>query len=59
MRKEKDNKKCWEVESTLCNHPGVELLRANSSGSKKEACIRLGCIYYKTSQGLSLSGLNL
>jgi len=59
MRKEMASKKCWEVENTLCNHPSIQLIRDITSGPKKNACISLGCIYYKASHGLSMSGINI
>jgi hypothetical protein len=43
----KENMRCWEVAGTLCNHPGIELVRKRSSnGNKEDSCIRSGCIYY-------------
>lgn len=36
-----DDINCWEVEITLCNNPGLELMK----GKKKDRCKY--CIYYK------------
>jgi hypothetical protein len=47
MYGQKDKKHCWEVEGTLCNHYGIQLVRNNNVGMKKDACYRSGCIYYK------------
>lgn len=42
------DKQCWEVEGTLCNHKGIELLKSKLKATKKEIiCARSGCIYYK------------
>ena len=47
----KDTKRCWEIEGTLCNHPGIQIVRDRLAGKKKEeACIRSGCIYYKAAK---------
>jgi len=37
----KSDTKCWEVEGTLCNHPGIELMKK----AKIDKCAY--CIYYK------------
>lgn len=36
-----DDVKCWEMEGTLCNHPGFELI----AKTNKDKCTY--CIYYK------------
>jgi hypothetical protein len=36
---------CWETENTLCNHPGLEIIKNARGGKKIEACKT--CIYYK------------
>ena len=46
-----DNRHCWEVENTLCNHIGIQITREWLSGIKKEiACIESECIYYKVTK---------
>ncbi len=48
MHGRKDNENCWEVEGTLCNHPGIQAVREKLAGKKKEdACARSACIYYQ------------
>jgi hypothetical protein len=49
----KDKKCCWEVENTLCNHVGIEVMR-EACGNKKEVCARSGCIYFKEAEKLGL-----
>jgi len=44
MYKIEDNKNCWEVEGTLCNHHGIEIMWGKT-GNKIDACVH--CIYYK------------
>ena len=51
MHGRKDDKRCWEVEETLCNNPGVLLARETLGGSKEESCAHAGCIYYKAAKG--------
>lgn len=46
----KDNKRCWEVEVTSCNHHGIQLVREKLAGTKVDACIHSGCIYYKAAK---------
>lgn len=47
----KDNKRCWEVEGTLCNHHGIEIAMEKLTGKKKEeACALASCIYYKAAK---------
>jgi hypothetical protein len=55
MFKQKNNKKCWEVEETLCNHHGIELVRKESVGNKENACLKSGCIYYKAASASVVS----
>ena len=51
MHGRKDNKRCWEVEGTLCNHPGIQIIREKLAGKNKEdACARSACIYYKAAK---------
>ncbi len=59
MHRRKDNKPCWEVEGTLCNHQGIQLMRDKLDGKKEDACIRSGCIYYKAAKdrGIGKRGL--
>ena len=38
MYKNKDKTKCWDVQGTLCNHPGMKIMDKN-----KCKC----CIYYE------------
>ena len=46
-----DHKQCWEVEGTLHNHHGIEIVNVLFSGEKKEKiCARSGCIYYKAAR---------
>ena len=37
----KSDVNCWEVEGTLCNHPGMELMEK----AKINKCVY--CVYYK------------
>jgi hypothetical protein len=47
MHGRRDNDYCWEVEDTLCNHHGIEIVRGKlGAGKKVDACILSGCIYY-------------
>ncbi len=50
MHGRKDGVPCWEVENTLCNHHGIELVRRKTEGRKEDACRRAGCIYYKVAR---------
>jgi len=47
MYKNDDDKYCWDVEETLCNHQGIELVRKRTDGNKAEACARSNCLYYR------------
>lgn len=47
MHQSAKDEKCWEVEGTLCNHIGIEIMRGKIKGTKEDACIRADCIYYK------------
>ena len=40
-----DDLNCWEVEGTLCNHPGMALI----AKSKKDKCAY--CLFYKMVHG--------
>ena len=42
---------CWEIEGTLCNHHGIELVGKQFTGkTKEEICIISHCIYYRTAK---------
>lgn len=43
-------KYCWEVEGTLCNHHGIELMQRSLGGKKEDACAHSACIYYKAAK---------
>lgn len=45
----KHNRRCWEVEGTLCNHQGIQIVRAEFS-KKVDACAHSSCIYYKAAK---------
>ena len=45
MHGSSDDIECWEVEGTLCNHQGLELIK----NIDKEKCAY--CIYYEASKG--------
>ncbi len=48
MQASQSEKQCWEVEGTLCNHHGIQLLRDRMKDmTKEEICIRASCIYYR------------
>ena len=47
MHRIEDNSYCWEVEGTLCNHPGIVIVRKKVGRKKKDACALSGCLYYK------------
>ena len=48
MHGRKDNRRCWEAEGTLCVHHGIQRVRDNLGGDKKNACAL--CIYYKATK---------
>lgn len=50
MHGRKDTKRCWEVEGTLCNHSGIQIMRDKLAGKKEYVCSRSGCIYYKAAK---------
>ena len=50
MYRQKDTTHCWEVEGTLCNHRGIQIMREKLAGTKEDACDRSGCIYYKAAK---------
>jgi len=50
MHERKDTKRCWEVEGTLCNHHGIQIVRDNLAGKKEDACNHSVCIYYKAAK---------
>ena len=43
----KDTNRCWEIEGTLCNHLGIQIMRDIHKGKKEDVCDHSGCIYYK------------
>ena len=55
MHGRKDNKHCWEVEGTLCNHHGIQLVREELAGRKEDACAGSGCIYYKAAKNRGIA----
>ena len=55
MFHENGGKRCWEIEGTLCNHPGIDLMRKNHPGDKVDACKRAGCIYYQAASKRGLT----
>lgn len=50
MHGRKDNRRCWEVEETLCNYPEMQDFRDEIDGKKEDACARSGCIYFKAAK---------
>ena len=45
------NKRCWEVEGTLCKHSVLELVRQKMPGNRHEdVCSAVGCFYYKAAR---------
>lgn len=49
-----NDKPCWEVEGTLCNHLGIQIVRGGITVSKKEeSCVLCGCLYYKAAKKAS------
>jgi hypothetical protein len=47
----KDDIRCWELDGTLCNHDGIQVMRGRLHGKKKEdSCDRSGCVYYKAAK---------
>jgi hypothetical protein len=52
MYKRPGNERCWEIEGTLCNHPGMELIRKVRCGKKIDACVY--CIYYQEAKNRGL-----
>jgi len=50
IQQQKNDKPCWEVEGTLCNYNGREILREKLACTKEEACNRSECIYYKAAK---------
>jgi len=45
-----DNKHCWDVDGTLCNHDGIQLIREKFAGNKEDVCAKSQCIYYKANK---------
>jgi len=50
MFQRKDNRPCWEIEDTLCNHKGIQIMREKLAGIKEVACARSCCVYYKAAK---------
>jgi hypothetical protein len=50
MHGRKETKHCWEVEGTLYNHSGIQIVRDKLAGKKKDACNHSGCIFYKVAK---------
>jgi len=50
MHGRKDTNRCWKVEGTLCNHPGIQIVMEKLAGKKEDACNRSGSIYYKAAK---------
>ena len=48
----KDTKRCWEIEGTLCNYHGIQIVRDKLAGEKEDSCVRCACIYYKAARGI-------
>ena len=46
----RDNKRCREVDGTLCNHQGIDAIQRKTDGPKEMACVRAGCIYHKAAK---------
>ena len=56
MHGRKDNKRCWEVEGTLCSYHGIQIVREDHAGKEKEvACARSYCIYYEAVKPIRLT----
>ena len=51
MHGQEGGRRCWEVEGTLSNHGGIERVRNMLEGKKEDACIQVGCLYYKAAKG--------
>lgn len=47
---EEDGRRCWEVEGSLSNYEGIQLVRNMLEGKKEHACIQAGCLYYKAAE---------
>ena len=56
MHARKDGPRCWEVEGTLCNHVGIQLVRDFLTAKKKEDACAFSCIYYQAAKSRSLVG---
>ena len=51
-----DDKHCWEVDGTLCNHLGIELTIGKfANRPKEEACAHSYSIYYKAAKELGIA----
>ena len=51
MHGRKDNKRCWEVDETLCCNPVALLAREKLGGKKEDSCARSACVYYTAAKG--------
>ena len=56
MYQRKDTKYCWEVENTLCENMGIQLVTVKLTGTKKDSCVTSGCIYYLAAQDRGIVG---
>jgi len=54
MHGRKEAIRCWKVEGTLCNHPGIRIMRDKLAGMKEDACNRSECIYYKAAKNRNI-----
>lgn len=52
MFKTKEKVYCWEIDGTLCNHKGIELIRKKLKKTKVDTCIKSACIYFKAARDL-------
>ena len=50
MHRRKEANRCWEIEETLCNHLGIQIMRKILEGKKEDVCNDSGCIYYKVAK---------
>jgi two-component system, sensor histidine kinase and response regulator len=60
MHGRKDDIRCWELDGTLCNYRGIQVVRAELNGKRKEdSCARSGCIYYEATKDSASQGREL
>lgn len=50
MHGRNDDKHCWDVDGTLCNHRVIQLIREKFAEKKEDACARSQCLYYNTAK---------